>query len=262
MIKKSTVIIFFIALFLTSSVFAYEKNNNEIWNSDEGLKRLNRSHFNNDFYQLANFYQPQINPFFCSAATSTIILNALDYGNIPNQKELDTVSQKPLSKKGIEFHLYSQKTFFNDKTEVIKKLEIIELKTPKEKINDQEVYDPGLAIADLVKILTQVYKLKAELVYAEKNDEESIKKFRATAKKILKDKKSFLIINFDGKILGQKTRGHISPIAAYDEESDSLLILDVALHKNQWYFAPLTQVFAAMNTKDENQFRGYITVSR
>ncbi|WP_455220479.1 hypothetical protein, partial [Kaarinaea lacus] len=34
------------------------------WNSEEGKKRLFRSKFNNDFFQLANHYQPQANPLY------------------------------------------------------------------------------------------------------------------------------------------------------------------------------------------------------
>jgi hypothetical protein len=255
--------IFIVFLFIFSSaVSAQEKNNVIIWNSDEGLQRLERSHYKNDFYQLVNFYQPQINPFFCSVATSVIILNALDYGNISSQKELEVVKPQAVGGDVIEWPLYAQKTFLNEKTDKIKQRKIIELQAPKKIVDGKEIYDPGMTIADLVQILQKVYHLKTDLTYAKKNDEKSIEKFRATAKKILAEKKSFLVINFDGKVLGQKTHGHISPVVAYDESSDSLLILDVALHKNLWYFISLPQLFAAMNTKDGEQYRGYLVVSR
>ena len=81
-------------------------------------------------------------------------------------------------------------------------------------------------------------------------------------KKILIDKNNFLIANFDGKVFGNKTGGHISPIVAYDENSDSLLVLDVALHKNPWYWVDLTEMVKAMNTKDGDNFRGYLVAKK
>lgn len=227
----------------------------ESWNSEDGLNRLMRSQFKNDFYQLANFYQAQINPLYCSIASSVMILNALNYGKIPSQK----ISEIKKPEGGIiEFHLFTQQGFLNQETDKIKKAEIIRFQEKNATGN----HDAGLAIGDLAKILTQAYKLKVQLNYAAENDQESLNKFRQTAKKTLADQTSFLITNFDGKILGQKTNGHIAPVAAYDEASDSLLILDPALHKNQWFWADLTKVYSAMNTKDGENYRGYLVVSK
>jgi len=256
---KKNLLTLFIALTFSNAVFATEINNQiENWNSAEGIKRLERSQFKNDFYQLANFYQPQINPLYCSAATGTMILNALNYGNIPSNKDFEI--HRPESAGGgvSEFHLHSQQTFFNEKTNLVKKREIIDLKEQ----NAQKKYDAGLSLLDFSKILAQAYHLKTKLIYAEKNDEKSVTKFRETLKKNLAENKHFIVVNFDGKILGQKTGGHISPITAYDEESDSVLILDVALHKNQWFWAPVSQLFVAMNSKDDNTYRGYLVISR
>jgi hypothetical protein len=70
------------------------------------------------------------------------------------------------------------------------------------------------------------------------------------------------VVNFDGKVFGNKTGGHISPIVAYDEKSDSLLVLDVALHKNPWYWVDLKEMVTAMNTKDGENFRGYLITKK
>lgn len=250
----------FITFFLiTNSAFA-----TEAWNSAEGLGRLTRSQFKNDFYQLINFYQAQINPVYCSAATSVAILNALNYGEIPSQKISEIT--KP-NGEAIEFKLYTQQGFFNEETNKIKSRDIIEYKASTgEKIFEnsewKEVYDAGLSLGDLTKILSKVYNLKTELTYAKKNDEKSVNKFRETLKKVLADKTSFIIVNFDGKILGTKTGGHISALAAYDEESDSVLVLDAALHKNQWYFAEVKKLYEAMNSMDGETYRGYLVVNK
>jgi len=264
MFKKITSALFLI-LFFSNAVFADEKNTQaETWNSEEGLKKLERSQCKNDFYQLANFYQPQINPLYCSVATGVILLNALNYGNISSNEKFEI--HKPQSDGGdvIAFNLYSQETFFNEQTDKIKKREIINYKEAKKKVfqdNEfKEIYDAGLSLSDFSEILSKVYKLKTQLTYAKNNDAKSLMKFRETAKKVLSDDKSFLVVNFDGRILGQKTSGHISPLAAFDEEGDAVLVMDVALHKNQWYWISVPKLFEAMNSKDDNMYRGYLVV--
>jgi hypothetical protein len=94
-------------------------------------------------------------------------------------------------------------------------------------------------------------------IYIYNVNEDEIINFRKLLKKILSDKNKFLVANFDGKILGAKTNGHISPIVAYNQDSDEILILDVALHKNQWYWVNISDLLKAMNTKDGENYRGY-----
>lgn len=235
------------------------------WNGEQGLERFERSKYKNDFYQLVNFYQPQINPLYCSVASSVIVLNALHNGEIASQKSLEIAKPASLASAGngvAEFRSYSQLTFLNAKTDKIKKREIIEFKQPKEVKNGKKIFDAGLSIGDLKDILTKVYKVKVSLLYAEKDNAKSVNNFRADLKKYLNDNKNFVIVNFDGATLGAKVGGHISPIAAYDEASDSVLVLDVALHKETWYFVPLAKLYEAMNTKDNEHHRGYLVVSK
>ena len=259
---KKFLISFFLIVNFTFSAFAEENKQVEIWNSEKGLKMLNESQFKNDFYQLINFFQPQINPLYCSAATSTIILNALNYSNIPSQKSAEVTKPEAMGGGVLEFHSYLQSNFFNEKTDRIKKREIIDLKAPSKKIDGKEIYDPGLNLATLSKILSQVYGLKTKVTYVAKINEKSINKFRQKLKEVLADDKNFMIVNFDGMLIGNKTRGHVSPVGAYDEKTDSVLVLDVALHKNSWYFVSVEKLFAAMNSKDGDSFRGYLVVSK
>lgn len=233
----------------------------ETWNSIDGLKRLERSQFKNDFYQLINFYQPQINPLYCTAASSVIILNAVSE-NIPSQKEIEVKAPESLGGNVVEFCSYSQLNFFNEKTDKIKKRDIIELKAPKQIINGKEIYDPGLSLADLSQILSKVYFLKTKIKYAKSNNDKSVKDFRDDLKKYLSDNKNFLIVNFDGKEIGRNVGGHMSPLAAYDEASDSVLVLDVALHRGAWYWVQILDLYRAMNSKDGDLYRGYIIISK
>ena len=232
------------------------------WNSDQGLVRFEHAKYKNDFYQLVNFYQPQINPLYCAVASSVIVLNALRNGEIASQKELEIAKPKTEGGGFVEFRSYSQLTFLNKETDKIKKREIIEYKKPKEIKSGREIFDAGLSLTDLKKILSEVYKLKISINYASNDSAKSINNFRADLKKYLSDNKNFIIANFDGAVLGARVGGHISPIVAYDEESDSVLVLDVALHKETWYFAPLPKLYEAMHTKDGDYYRGYLVVSK
>lgn len=247
MFKKSALLFFL----FTNFAFAAE-----VWNSEEGLKRLNRSQFKNDFYQLVNFFQPQINPVYCGAASSSMILNALNYGKIASQKNSEIVN--PIDGAVIPYPLYLQSAFFNEKTDKIKKLSIIQF---KEK-NTAGKYDPGMVIGDLQKTLREVYKTKAELTYASVNDAAAVENFRKLVKEVFVDQNRFIISNIDRKALNQKGSGHFMPIVAYDEETDSVLALDPATHKMPWFWVNLPQLYSAMNTKDGENYRGYLVLSK
>lgn len=247
---KKILLFFFITILINQNIYA-----NELWNSSKGLELLSKSKYKNDFYQLANFYQPQMNPLYCSAASGVMILNALNYGNIDSQKLLEI---KNPNGNTIPYKLYSQQSFFNEKTDKIKNKEIIDFKI----INKNNNYDPGLSLQEFTKILSKVYKLKVKKYYFSSLDQELINDFRNNLKKILTDNSSFIIANFDGKILDQKTNGHIAPIVAFDEVSDMVLILDPALHKNQWFWTSVNNITKAMNTIDGNSYRGYLIIGK
>jgi len=251
-------------IFLGFANSSYAEKNfspNVIWSSESGIARLQSSEFKNDFYQLVNFYQPQINPIYCSAASAVTVLNALKYGKISSQKQFEITPPSDSSSKVLDYKLYSQENFFNERTDVVKSRDVINYKA-KRVYGNEKIYDAGLSLAELSRIFEKVYHVENKIFYVEKNDEESRQNFRQVMKKIFSEKQKFIIANFDGKILGQPTGGHFSPIVAYDEKSDSVLVLDVALHKNLWYWVATEKLYQAMNTKDVEYFHGYIIVGK
>ena len=50
--------------------------------------------------------------------------------------------------------------------------------------------------------------------------------------------------------IGQEKGGHISPVAAYDADTDRFLILDVSRYKYPPIWVEAADLFAAMNTTD------------
>lgn len=52
-----------------------------------------------------------------------------------------------------------------------------------------------------------------------------------------------------------------SPLAAYDLQSDRFLLLDVARYKYPAYWVKTEDLWNAVNTKDDNTYRGFIMIS-
>lgn len=70
----------------------------------------------------------------------------------------------------------------------------------------------------------------------------------------------YVIVNYFRPVLGQEGGGHISPLGAYDEASDSFLILDVNPNGHSWVWAPAAALIHAMRTPDTTENRGYLLV--
>ena len=70
----------------------------------------------------------------------------------------------------------------------------------------------------------------------------------------------FVGINFVRTGVGEVGGGHMSPIAAFDETTDRVLIADVSRYKYPPVWATLASVFNAMNTTDagSGQSRGWV----
>ncbi|EDO31596.1 predicted protein [Nematostella vectensis] len=71
-----------------------------------------------------------------------------------------------------------------------------------------------------------------------------------------------MVVLFHRATLTQHGEGHYSPVAAYDEESDSVLILDVARYKYPPFWTPVRMLFNAMLPKDPVTIksRGYFVL--
>jgi hypothetical protein len=221
------------------------------WFDAEGQKRLAASKHKHDFYQLAHAFQPQANPVYATIASAVIVLNAMRQpaGKVPSDPAHEIRRPKALGGDILPYPAYSQSSFLNAKTDAIidRKLILLERGTT-----------PGLGLEDLAVMLQKVYGLDARVTPA---SEPNVTAFRRLLKRALADKTTFVLANFDGRVLGASTEGTVSPLAAYDESSDSVLILDVTGHKNPWYWVPLPALYWAMHTQyGDNIWRGYMTI--
>ena len=92
----------------------------------------------------------------------------------------------------------------------------------------------------------------------------SLEAFRNTARTTLAEPLIFLLVNYDRATLEQDGAGHISPVGAYNPETDRMLVLDVAAYKYPYTWVPASKLWSAMNTidPDSGQTRGYLLISR
>ena len=229
------------------------------WGTPDGQQRLLQSRYKHDYLQLATHFQPQVNPLYCGVASSVIVLNSMRLadGNVPSQQHLEVPRPEVLGGGNISYPAYSQLTFLNEATDKIKPRTVIELKNTDA---DASKIDPGLTLLDLKGIL-ETYSIHVDLHYADALPDVGVDRFRAAVKQAMQDNDHYVLVNFNGKAYGAPTTGHISPVAAYHEATDSILILDVAGYKNPWYWVPVKQLYRAMHTKDKDNYRGYLVVS-
>lgn len=92
--------------------------------------------------------------------------------------------------------------------------------------------------------------------------------FRSLLKRVLRNGKDengeFMAVSYDRKSLEQPGGGHFSPIAAYEESSDCVLVLDTARYKYGPHWIPLEKLVEATYPKDSatGLSRGFMTFSR
>ena len=80
----------------------------------------------------------------------------------------------------------------------------------------------------------------------------SLDAFRKAAVAAIDDDDHFVLVNYLRKAIGQEAGGHISPLAAYDADTDRFLILDVSRYKYPPVWVEASALFGAMNTEDSD----------
>ncbi|SFC06099.1 phytochelatin synthase family protein [Tropicimonas isoalkanivorans] len=203
-------------------------------NSAPGEALLMQSEANADYFDLAIHFTNQVHPAFCGPASIAMVLNALE---VP----------RPASDMTLGLGLFDQENVFTPATEAVKPRAVIER--------------AGLTLDELAGMF-QAHSVSAEAVHAE---DSALDDFRQTAIDSIEDGESFLLVNYLRSAIGQEKGGHISPLAAYDEDTDSFLILDVTRYKYPPVWVGAAALFDAMNTPDsdnDGRSRGYLVVSR
>jgi hypothetical protein len=235
------------------------------WHSAEGRRRLFESRFNKDFFQLAHRFQPQIKPTYCGVASAVTVMNAL---RIPTGLRIDSGLDVavPVSHGGgsMQYNSYSQLTLLNEYTDMVKCREKIEGVIIECETTGDVTFEPGLNLRQLAQKL-KIYLLNVDVRHAVDSDTKGkphpITRFRQDLMAYLNDSSTFMVVNYYGHKLEKNVGGHFSPVAAYHEPSDSVLVMDVAGHKHPWFWVSVRHLFEAMMEKDEGEPRGYMLIS-
>lgn len=117
----------------------------------------------------------------------------------------------------------------------------------------------GMSLDDFATLL-RAHGARVDVTYASDSDEDA---FRETARENLSNEGDFLLVNYQRSELGQSPMGHISPVAAYDEASDRLLVLDVAAHKYPPTWVETKTMWKAMRAPlnpETTTTRGYLVM--
>jgi hypothetical protein len=225
----------------------------------QSITRLERSRFKVDFFHLANQFESQTNKAFCGPTSSAIVLNALRVGNGQIQKPEDRTLLQEADWKQMPpdmnplFPRYTQNNLFSEDASKVK---------PREQVLGKpaapgEKPDWGLQLRQLQGVL-QAQGLDVQLrIVDDKLPEATIK---AELRQNLKTANDYVIVNYHRPVLGQKGGGHISPLGAYDEASDSFLIMDVNPNGQPWVWVKAKDLIRSMRTPDVVENRGYLLV--
>ncbi|KAL6064980.1 glutathione gamma-glutamylcysteinyltransferase [Balamuthia mandrillaris] len=178
------------------------------------------------FFGLAAQFHTQNEPAYCGLATLAMILNALE---IDPQR----VWKAPW------------RWFSEELLDCCKPLHIVQ----KE----------GITIPEF-GCLARCNGALADITYASDSDVES---FRRKIMEITKEERTYMVVSYDRRVLGQTGSGHFSPIAGYHPQRDLVLLMDVARFKYPPHWVPVSLLFEAMLPEDPvtRRSRAFVAMS-
>ncbi len=202
--------------------------------SDNGEALLIDADAREAYFPLVNSFVTQQNQAFCGVASTVMILNAMELP-APAVPAFDP------------YRTFTQDNLLTPETEKIIPLELIKKQ--------------GITVDQLAGMIG-TFPVTVKLSHAA---DSTVDKFRTEARAALATPGQFVIINYLRKAIGQEKGGHISPLAAFDAETDRFLILDVARYKYPPVWVKTADLFGAMNTTDkdnDNKTRGFIVITK
>ena len=204
------------------------------FNSAEGEQLLVASKARLDYWPLSIQFVTQNNQAYCGVASIVMVLNAL---SIP----------APVAPEYSPYHVFTQENFFNNEQ-------------TRKVLSPQVVSRQGMTLDQLGQLLGS-YPVKVKVYHA---SESSLEEFRSSVVANLKQPNNFVLVNYLRKGIGQEKGGHISPIAAYNEQMDRFLILDVSRYKYPPIWVKAADLWRAMATMDSvsGKTRGFVFVSQ
>jgi hypothetical protein len=203
-------------------------------NSTAGAALLHDSEAVQSYWPLSIQFVTQKNQAFCGVASIVMVLNALGM-SAPTTPEFEP------------YRTFTQENVFTPATEKV--------------LPQETLLKLGMAL-DQIGDFISTYGVKAEVHHASQS---TVEEFRTIASQYLNSPNKHVIVNYLRKSIGQEKGGHISPLAAYDADTDRFLLLDVARYKYPPVWISAAELFNAMNTTDsdnQNRTRGFALISK
>lgn len=231
--KNALVVILLCALVSATCVFAGEETAVVYWDSAAGKTLRARIPPDADYWQLAPTFAVQMTQTYCSVASAITVLNAMPI-------------HKPVDPAYAPYAYFTQSNFFTPEVSKI--------------ISPQTVLTMGMTREQMAEVLKQ-QGVSATSIAGDTFSNDSL---RVLLQKALGDDGQFVLANYFRANLGQVGGGHWSILAAYDAQTDSVLILDVAKYKYTPVWVGISTLRQAIATIDStsNKSRGLVIVAK
>lgn len=199
----------------------------------EGQIRLMRASDKQSYWPLSVYFETQKNQSYCSVATSVMVLNALGV-------------QRPATTLYPDFPYFTQQDFFRPIDPVL--------------ANPEKVLQEGMTLDQLGKVLGS-FPVTVQKYHA---SDLTLDQFRELIRTTVSRSDRFALLNFKRSLIGEIGGGHWSPLAAYDDASDTVLLLDVARYKYPPVWVPVAQLYQAALAVDSDSglARGLLVVGK
>ena len=209
-------------------------NNLISFNSETGEQLLLQSKAREDFWDLSTQYVTQNTQSYCGVASIVMVLNAL---SIP----------APIAPEYTPYRVFTQANFFNNAS-------------TKKVLAPEVVARQGMTLEQLGQLLAS-YGVEAKVYHSNNTN---LEQFRQLVAQNLRQENNFVLVNYLRRKIGQERGGHISPIAAYNQQTDRFLILDVSRYKYPPVWVKATDLWQAMDTTDRvsGKTRGFVLVNK
>lgn len=203
--------------------------------SIEGRARLKRAAARQPLAGLIRYYEAQT-ASMCGPTSAAVVLNALE-NRLPRHRRHTQHSMLACSGKTIR---------------QVRGLDPV-------RVAGKSVIDRGLSLQQLQGVL-RGHNANTRLTRVTCASDSKIGKTRFDLVRALSHEGCYVIANFSRSALGQRGRGHFSPIGAYDKVSDSFLVVDVN-RKMGWNWVDASALVNAMGPAGR-QSRGYLVISQ
>jgi hypothetical protein len=198
-----------------------------------GQALLFRSRARADFLPLAQTFITQANLAYCGAASAAMVLNSL-------------ALPAPETPGYGSYRFWTQDNLFS-------------APAARAAVAPETVARQGMTLGELAGLLAA----NGATVQRWHGDGLSLPQFRGLLQRSLADPTDRLLVNYHRSALGQQGGGHISPLAAYDERTDRVLILDVARYRYPSVWVPSESLWRAIRMVDSSsgRSRGLLRIS-